>query len=204
MRLEAYRFPVLLAGTLSLNFSNTAEFRISAQYVDFLPSYEAVLAWCWNNKLINTAESQRLLTLAQQSPLQANASHITALALRETIYRLFTAVIDDETPSPDDLARLNDMLNATPRRVVSTGDQFAWAWVKSDDLAQILAPIALAAAELLTSDQLEQVRQCPNCGWLFVDTSRNHSRRWCSMDFCGSKMKSRRQYERRKSGQGQE
>jgi len=201
MRLEAYRFPVPLAGTLSLNFCNTAEFRDSAQYADFLPNYEAVLAWCWKNKLIDTADSERLLVLAEQFPLQSEAVHVAALALRETIYSIFMAVIGNVTPNADDLAHLNDILNATPRRLVTTGDQFIWTWAKSDDLAQILAPIALAASELLTSDQVKMVRQCPNCGWLFVDTSRNHRRRWCSMEFCGSKMKSRRQYERRKSGQ---
>src|SRR5215211_6463958 len=140
MRLEAFRFPVPLAGTLSLNFSNTAEFRGSAQYVDFLPSYEAVLAWCWDNKLIDRAESERLLTLAGQSPLQAETAHVAALALRETIYRVFKAVIDEKMPNADDLVLLNNILNATPRHVVPRGDQFMWAWAKSDDLVQILVP----------------------------------------------------------------
>jgi len=48
---------------------------------------------------------------------------------------------------------------------------------------------------LLTSSQrLNQVRQCrgDNCGWLFVDGSKNHSRRWCDMRDCGNRAKVRR------------
>ncbi len=199
MALEAHRFPMPLAGNLSLDFTNTVEFRTSENRLDFLHSYEHVLAWCWKGKLVGEDESERLRAAAAIQPKQAQAAYRAALDLRDTIYRVFTALIDDALPPADDLDRLNELIRMTPRQVTPVGDHFAWAWAKSDDLAQILAPIALSAGELLTSEQVEQVRQCPNCGWLFVDTSRNHSRRWCSMDFCGSKVKSRRQYERRKA-----
>ena len=158
-----------------------------------------MLAWCWQSGLIDPAEAERLSALAASRSSEAEVAFHAALDLRESIYRLVTAVISGGSPASADSQCLNDALSATQRRIEASDPGFAWAWVQSDDLGQILAPIALAAAELLTSDEFQRVRQCPNCGWLFVDTSRNHSRRWCSMDFCGSKIKSRRQYERRKT-----
>ncbi|MEP7294072.1 MAG: ABATE domain-containing protein [Chloroflexota bacterium] len=201
MNLEAYRFPILLAGNLSLDFSNTVEFRDSERCLEFLHAYDHLVAWCWQRQLISTAESEQLLALASQQPDKATAAHRQALDLRDLIYRLFTAVIAEEQVGSSDLASLNEALSKSQQVIERTSTGLGWSWAKSDEPAQVLAPITLAAAELLASKQLQWIRQCPNCGWLFVDTSRNHSRRWCSMDFCGSKIKSRRQYERRKDVQ---
>ncbi len=198
---ETYEFPVRLAGNLSLDFCNSIEYRDSARCLDFLPAYDHVLGWCLNAGAVDAAEYTRLKALGDAQPASSAAAHRAALDLRNTLYRIFTAVIAEEQPSAHDLSRLNEALTERRRWVQPHGDGFMWAWQANDALTQVLSPIALSAAELLTSDQLERVRQCPNCGWLFVDTSRNHSRRWCSMDFCGSRIKSRRQYERRKQSQ---
>ena len=74
-----------------------------------------------------------------------------------------------------------------------------WTWPPPRDLADPLRPIAHAAVELLTSGPLEHLKVCGNCRWLFLDQSRNHSRRWCSMEECGKQMKQRRFVERRRA-----
>lgn len=201
MTLVNHNFPVRLGGDLSLDFTNTVEYRDSAHPIDTLQSFDHVIRWCCEVGVIDAAEQDHLSRLAAQHETDAAAAHTTTLALRETLYRIFTAVIAEEQPLNDDVARLNNTLDTALRHIAPSIDGYVWAWVPSNALVHIVTPIALAAAELLTSDQLQWVRQCPNCGWLFVDTSRNHSRRWCSMDFCGSKIKSRRQYERRKGVQ---
>jgi predicted RNA-binding Zn ribbon-like protein len=63
----------------------------------------------------------------------------------------------------------------------------------------MLSPVAWSVAELLMSEDLHRVRECagPDCGWLFMDTSKNGSRRWCSMETCGNRAKARRHRERR-------
>jgi predicted RNA-binding Zn ribbon-like protein len=62
----------------------------------------------------------------------------------------------------------------------------------------MLWPIASSAADLLTSERLKKVRLCEakTCTWLFLDESRNHSRRWCDMKVCGNREKARRHYQR--------
>jgi predicted RNA-binding Zn ribbon-like protein len=200
MARESYRFPARLGGDLCLNFSNTIEFRDSERCIDTLHDYEYVLAWCEQNALIGAADAERLSGLA--AGRSGEAAFAAALDLRDALYHLFTGVIDDTRPASANLATVNDALARTPRTLVPSSTGFAWSWAYGGDPAGVLAPIALAAGDLLTSERLQWVRQCPNCGWLFLDTSRNHSRRWCSMDFCGSQVKSRRQYERRKQGSG--
>lgn len=88
---------------------------------------------------------------------------------------------------------------------------FGWARIEGNELEGPLWPVALSATGLLTSGNLERVKECPvgegGCVWLFYDASKNKSRRWCSMADCGSRAKMRRMYARRRSAssrQGEE
>ena len=202
MTLQTIRLPLRLGGNLALDYINTTEFRGTERCQEMLLSFDHVLAFCVRNDLLSAEEGAYWGEIAADHAAEAGRAYQVALDLREALYRIFVAVIADETPDPSDLDQLNNTLDAGKRHIVPSEDGFSWAWASSSDLAHVLRPIALIAAELLTSPQLQQVRQCPNCRWLFVDTSRNHKRRWCSMDFCGSQVKSRRQYERRKNMQG--
>src|SRR5262249_59673789 len=58
--------------------------------------------------------------------------------------------------------------------------------------------VADAAARLLAGGDLERLKDCPGCGWFFLDRSKNGSRRWCSMAMCGGSAKARRYYRRRR------
>jgi predicted RNA-binding Zn ribbon-like protein len=91
--------------------------------------------------------------------------------------------------------------------VLPTQPGFAWTWPDEEelDLARLLWPVARSAAELLTSPDRQLVREClgDNCGWLFLDTSKNHRRTWCSMQGCGNRAKARRHYARRTTSPGQ-
>jgi len=176
-----------VAGSLCLDFVNTVDPRHAPQREERLRDYAAVLEWARQAGI-------------EASPLEAAAAsrvHEEAIALRETLYAIFGAVARGETPPADALRHLNDELARRPRQI---SDGFAWAPASGDG---VLAPIVWSAAELLTSGPLERVRECPGddtCGWLFLDTSRNGSRRWCDMRTCGNRAKARRYYRRVASG----
>jgi predicted RNA-binding Zn ribbon-like protein len=126
-----------------------------------------------------------------------------AIALREAIYHIFSDTADGEEPNPHDVQTLNRELATAwdHLRLAPTGGGFAWEWVaEGNELDRVLWLVARSAAELLTSGPLDRVRECANdpCGWLFVDLSRNRSRRWCDMQDCGNKVKARRHYARTK------
>ncbi|MGQ9555340.1 MAG: CGNR zinc finger domain-containing protein [Anaerolineae bacterium] len=190
----------LLGGRLCLDFANTADWHAGPNPQEHLISYADLLAWGRHAEALTSGQVENMLSLAEHCPAEAATVLERAIALREDIYRIFVAVTKGVPPPTDDLATLNAVLNEAiiHRRVVYTGSGFAWEWDNSDALDYILWPIACSAAELLTSPDLARVRQCAGdpCGWLFLDESRNRSRRWCDMRSCGNRAKARRHYRR--------
>jgi predicted RNA-binding Zn ribbon-like protein len=188
-----------MGGRLSLDFANTADWHASDQPVEFLTSYSELVAWGLHLGLLTNPRAQRLLDGAAARPAEATAVLQRAIALREVIYRLFSAIAQEAVPPMADLETFNaELALALARsRIVPATEGFAWDWHGDQEtLDCMLWPVVRDAADLLTSRELERVGRCADerCGWLFVDTSRNRSRRWCSMESCGNRAKARRHY----------
>jgi predicted RNA-binding Zn ribbon-like protein len=195
----------LIGGQLCLDFANTYT-QTEVLHHEYLHRYSDLLAWSRHAGLLSDDQMQHLYQKAASDPGKAAAVFERAIALRGTIYCLFAAVAHQQTPLPADVTALNAWLVEAPGRpqLVSSGAGFVWQWQQdSNALDTMLWPIAWSAADLLTSPDLPRVRQCARsdgCDWLFVDTSKNHSRRWCSMNLCGSRDKTRRYYQRKRGG----
>jgi predicted RNA-binding Zn ribbon-like protein len=191
----------LLGGRTSLDFANTADWHASEQPVEFLTNYAELVAWGVHMGILNNPQAEHLLEKASHRPAEAGAVLDRAVALREAIYRLFAAISAGHLPGGSDLAALNAELARmlAHSRLIPAEEGYAWDWVGDEDaLDRVLWPVVHDAADLLTSGNLGRVGQCSDdrCGWLFFDTSRNRSRRWCSMEDCGNRAKARRHYER--------
>jgi predicted RNA-binding Zn ribbon-like protein len=171
---------------------------------DELTSYEALLAWAEREGLLERAERERLGRAAEARPDEAARVLARAVELREVIYRIFSAVGRDEAPAESDVQALNALLPEANRwrGIVRVGSDFEWGWLEGSDclLDRVLWPIIYSAAQLLTWSELSRVKLCRahDCGWLFVDSSRNRSRRWCDMSDCGNRAKARRFRERQR------
>jgi predicted RNA-binding Zn ribbon-like protein len=212
----------LLAGDISLDFANTAEWHAGPSPEERLISYSSALAWSQHAGILSDAQVRSLLARARARPPQEGEALGRVIALREAVYRIFAGVGHHRSADPADLQILNAELAealahlrlVAPPRTAATGEvsgepgdlqQFAWTWTGvEDDLTSLLWPVARAAALLLTSPQLTRVRECAGdpCGWLFLDLSRNGSRRWCDMADCGNRAKARRYRARRKGDLG--
>ena len=107
-------------------------------------------------------------------------------------------------PADDDLSALNRALKETPARsaLQRIGAGFGWRVEtrRPATASTVLAPALWSAGDLLTGPQLARVRECANdkCLWLFLDESKNGTRRWCSMSACGNRAKAHRHYARLK------
>jgi predicted RNA-binding Zn ribbon-like protein len=195
-------YPRLLGGRLCLHFVNTVEGPISDHPVDFLADYADLARWAFHAGALEDSEAVRLASRAR-SP-QAGAAFARAIETRAAMRRILRSIAHGARPDDRDLARLRDDYAArlADGRLVPTQHGYAWSWDRSDDLARPLALILQSAVDLLTTGDLGRVRECPgagDCGWLFYDTSKNGRRRWCSMEGCGSRVKMRRQYARRRA-----
>ena len=191
------------SGNLVLDFANTAEFHASDQPDEMLKTYADLVSWSLEAGLVTKSEARDLLVKADKEPQEASKTLSNAIEIRETIYRMLSAVAHGEKPDDPDLSRFNRTLTEAliKSQISPTVEGFTWTWqVDENSFDRMLWPIAREAANLLTSEDIKRVGECADdrgCGYLFFDTSRNHSRRWCSMESCGNRAKAQRHYQRK-------
>ena len=195
---------VLTGGLLCLDFANTVDDRTEVHPQELLHSYYDLVSWSEQAHVLTKHEAQRLLEKAARRPSEASKVLQQAVAIRETIFRIFKAVAEDASPEDEDLVSLSAAVADAQNhaQIVLKANGFIWDWAgNAGDLDRMLWPVVRSAADFLTSDELDTVRVCASdsCDWLFLDTSKNHSRRWCNMKSCGNREKARRFYSRKKS-----
>lgn len=190
----------LIAGVLSLNFANTLYGHGKIPIHEYLAGYRDLVIWSRKAGVLPERDADALMRDAARRPTEATAVFHRAIALRETIHRCFQAIAHHEPAKAADLTALNAARSEAlgHSHIDQTATGFVIDWNDKRALDRMLWPIALSAAELLTSTDLERVRQCSGCDWLFLDESRNHLRRWCSMSACGNRAKARRFLERKR------
>jgi predicted RNA-binding Zn ribbon-like protein len=193
----------LVGGRVCLDFANSVSTRLEGLGEEYLSSYDDLVVWMQHAGILAEDEAKSLGEKGSDHPDLAAAALHRALAFRETIYRVFSAIAEAEEPDGSDLAEMNRMVQEALSRLTITpsAEGYEWTWVSDEkELDYMLWPIARSAADLLTSQELGRVKRCARqgCDWLFVDQSKNHSRRWCSMSLCGSRVKARRYYRRKK------
>jgi predicted RNA-binding Zn ribbon-like protein len=196
----------LIGGRLCLDFANTVSTRVEALRREYLHTYADLAAWSRHAGLLTGEEAAALLEEAAARPGTAAAVLERAIALREAIYGAFSAAADGQSPGPADLAVINHELRLafSHLQIAPAETGFAWTWAaKGASLERMLWPVVRSAADLLTCEDLARVGKCARhgCDWLFVDLSKNRSRRWCSMQACGSRVKAGRYYRRRREDQ---
>ncbi len=194
----AFRFN---AGWLCLDFTNTVRFRPISDRLDLINDYDDLIAWARQATIITAGEAEALSARASAAPREATAALARARGLREAVHGLVSARAASLPAPTDRLQTFNRALARAMARagLVPAGSRFKWGWPGAEpDLDRISGWVARSAAELLTSPSLTFVRECAgyDCGWLFLDATKNRSRRWCDMQTCGNRAKSRRHYER--------
>jgi predicted RNA-binding Zn ribbon-like protein len=188
----------IVGGDVALDFVNTED---GDPPVECLRDYGDLVAWGVLVGLLSAAEGERLTGEADLRPGDAEEAYRDALTLRAALYEVFHALAEDEAPASRDLETLREYEREALSRgkLVQEGKGFRWEWKDPHDLARMLWPIVHAAAGLLTSGNLDRLKLCAGCYWVFLDASRNHSRRWCTMEVCGTDEKKRRYVARRAS-----
>ena len=193
----------IIGGDVALDFVNTED---GDPPVDCLRGYGDLVAWGVLVGLLSAVEGERLMGEADLRPGDAEAAYRDALTLRGALYDVFRAVAEDEAPASRDLEILRDYEREALSRakLVQVDRGFRWEWKDGRDLAMMLWPVAHAATGLLTSGNLDRLKLCAGCYWIFLDASRNRSRRWCTMEVCGTDEKKRRYVAKRAARRGAE
>jgi predicted RNA-binding Zn ribbon-like protein len=185
----------LVGGDPALDFVNTIHDWTAAEPRDYLPSFAEAVRFGEGAGIVSRAEAKRLLTLPAGAELRR------LVDVRTRLERIFRAVIMERSPSPEDLDALADDAAEAARAMRLRRVKGSLARVIDPEAAGIATlrwRLVEDAVALLTSARLARLSACPSCGWFFLDTSKNRSRRWCSMAMCGSAVKARRYYWRTK------
>lgn len=186
---------VCIAGHPALDFTNTVGWHAGANPIDRLHTYEGLIDWLRDNHMLDPREHDAHLRRSRRSPAAARHALRRAIAIRELIYRTCAAIAHHRAPARADLARLHaEHVNALSHGTLDWSDGFAVSFARSRDLLAPVYPLLLSAMDLLRSPDLIRMRQCANdpCGWLFLDRSKNHSRRWCASWDCGNETRVKR------------
>jgi len=191
-----------IGGAPCLDFCNTISSRGAETESDWLRSYDDLIEWAEVTDNLSKVLISGLRAEAVRRPRAASSALAGALALREALYPVACGLLAHRRRDAAALAALSAKLfplvakskldAASPGPVVPV-----WAGAAAD-LQAPLWPVAWSALSLLRGDEMGVLRQCDSgtCTWLFLDRSRNRSRRWCSMEQCGNVMKARRHYRR--------
>jgi predicted RNA-binding Zn ribbon-like protein len=185
-----------------LDFANTLDWHASEHSIETIKSYADLVGWARGAGLLNERAAQQLLRIAARQATEADNVLAQARTLREAIYEILVASAHRKTPRSADVATFNAILSEylAQSQLIRNNEGFTWEWGGSEDaLDQMLWGVTRSTVDLLTSPELQRIGQCADdrgCGYLFLDTSKNHTRQWCSMRGCGNRAKARRHYEK--------
>ena len=189
----------LHAGHPALELVNTLDLRFSAQVVDLIPTYKDLLRFATQLELLTAEQARKLGRSVEEKAAQRVLA--STVELREALAAFLYGTMEGGKPPAAQIQILEQQFHAAAlhRRLLVGGTHLEWSWSGVERQAEIpLWMLAQAASDLLVSGDAELVKDCgdPTCRWLFLDVSKNHTRRWCDMKTCGNRMKARRHHAR--------
>ncbi len=195
-----------IAGALCLDFANTIHNSRADDKGEELHDMSDLLQWAREAGLLSLADHERFSAHYSRSSRESASALAQVIAIRDLLLSIFGGIANGHSVSQRLVSDLNAALARTPGllRLHKKADRIETKWTSATDgLQQVLFPVLTSAAGLLASDRLGRIRGCASadCTWLFLDVSRNGSRRWCDMSVCGNRTKARRHYQRTKAAQ---
>jgi predicted RNA-binding Zn ribbon-like protein len=191
-------------GWLCLDFANTVGWHASDNPEESLNKYADLIEWSADRGIISGGAKDVLLRKSEEKPIEAQAVLEKAREIRENIYQILSDTAHGHPIKITDLKTFNKALASmlSHSRLAPNERGLRWDWdSRWDKLDSVIWPVVKSAVDLLTSEAIKRVGQCADekgCGWLFWDSSRNRSRRWCDMSDCGNRAKVRRFYAKSK------
>ncbi len=182
----------VIGGALCFDFSNTISYRNRPKPHEWLDTIENFEAWCQIVKVLNSSEAELLRKEMDQNIDKASTKITFLKEFRDVIYRLFSSIVDNESPKNEDLKFLNELTKQRIGRREIKFDDGRFIFSHDNSLSffeRVVHEIYNATIHGLTQMDIKRIKKCTSCEWLFYDTSKNLSRKWCVMEDCGNRDK---------------
>lgn len=193
---------------LCCNFVNTVSSWKNENYYDYLGSYKDFIAWCIKLKVAVPARLQVLVLLANDQPEEAQGALIRIKEIRRILQGLISAVAcNDNAKRGTFLPAANLLLIDAASRQRLMYEKGRFVLDQMDAAGDLIAPVWKAVqslASLLTNYDINRIKECPKCGWVFLDETKNGSRKWCNPKYCGTSDKMMRYNKRKNSGSAED
>jgi predicted RNA-binding Zn ribbon-like protein len=166
---------------------------------ELLPDMRALERWLIASRTVTSAKDKAAVRSWRNS-VRADGFLKQLIAFREQLRDAVLRIESGMLPSDAFLSEVNALLLQHPSRTSlrkRDGSLVREAFIEWREPADLWAPIVDAAADLLVEAESSRIRKCESCVVHFFDTSKKGSRRWCSMNICGNKLKVAA-YQRRK------
>lgn len=187
---------------LCFNFINTVHSRAEGEEpFEYLSSYTKVIKWCRRLEVMEPNRIQVLSDYAEDHPQKAKKALREMLEAREMLYQFFSRIAAGQEVGKAELEVFNKQLSLalTKLRFVAEDKDLQLSWEDEPaDLKEPLWRVMKSGYDILTEESFERIKECEACGWVFLDQSKNKSRRWCNMQTCGSIHKAKKYYHRKK------
>lgn len=195
-------------GVLCFHFINTVYAWRGVNLHEYLNTYDDLIKWCKKVNILSAAQRENLLKEAALHPLKTKKALQQLKEAREMMYHFFSVLAagsEDHMP-PKILAGFNTALSNSLSHLVFTANHKAVVlkWRNEEnDLLEPLWVVVKSAYDVVTTEDRSCLKECPKCGWMFIDKTKNNTRRWCNPAFCGSTEKSKKYYQKIKTIQQQ-
>lgn len=187
-------------GCLVFDFVNTVNTRRPAPEIEYLQTFEDLLLWSAKARSVGDEKLHALREYASQKPEDALAALRDVIEAREMLYELFSSIAAGNVPSNAVIHAFNRRLSLAFQRIhMKFGPARAEFHLEGSDvfLGEPLLPVLKSAFDIVTNQDFGRIKECPRCGWLFLDSTKNGKRKWCDMNVCGSREKSLEYYYRK-------
>ncbi len=185
----------LVGEEISFDFINTISWPDSEWRHDWLNVPKNFILWAVAAGVINKRQAK---TLAARSKTELEKELRHVLTIRSDLAKVLTPLAFNKKPAEGAINKLDKLIHQVNDHHSLDPRRYNWVWDEPHSFNEVLAPVIWNAGQVLTESDHSRIRHCPSCNWIFFDTTKNRSRRWCDMDDCGSRDKALRYYHRQK------
>ncbi len=189
----------LMGGVLCFDFINTVHDRVNLPSYDYLPDYQAFIYWNKRLKVVPVNKIKRLESFSMRNSGLAGKTLSEIKKRREILYKFFSSVASGYRIDSNLLIKFNAILSASFKHIqfVYSKGTLTVSWDnRKVNLYEPFWVIIKSAFDVISSENFQRIKECRECGWIFLDTTKNNNRRWCNMLTCGAKNKARTYYQK--------